>query len=370
MDLAAGKDVACGIKADGTLWCWGNNSRGQVGIGTWGNVEPTPVQVHNLSDVTKISVGGSHVCALTSGPGYYCWGDNQRYQIRTDYSPVKMEILPYEMQSATLPDGLVAGGRHTCRGLRSGFSQSLTLYCRGDNHHGQVGNGSTSTIAVGTDSAVPGGFTKVFTSTLDTQCAITHYYSSSQGRFVDEVRCWGYNQTRQAVPDSNDANVTSPGLVSGVEAVMGGCGDDMTCALESNGAVKCWGNNGVRQRGVESPLGDRYNLVPWSHSFVGLTVGALHVCAWQSDGDLVCWGSNDHMQSLPSSSQQYILPTVVALPNNERVTKAAAGSHYTCVLTDTRRIYCWGANDAGQTGTGSVSAQVNSPTEVVDPNGQ
>ena len=372
VDLAVGRTTTCAIKADGTLWCWGQNDRGQAGIGVFGTNadQPSPVQVHNLSGVTKVTVGGKHVCALTTGSHLYCWGDDSRWAIRTDYSIGKLEIEPYDMQQTSAAEGLVTGDGFTCWGLRDAFTQTMTVTCRGDNSRGEIGTGTTSGSPVGNPFEVPIRSTRMFGSMRRTQCSTRHYFSTQQHRLVDEIWCWGANDARQAVPTSTQ-DITSPTKVTGVEAVSGGCGDTTTCALDRNGTVHCWGGNDHYQRGVRSAPSTSANVVPLTDPVEDLTVGARHSCAWTADGRLFCWGSNNHNEAaLGFNALVNVLPTEVPLPGNETVAKAGAGSSYTCVLTDSARIYCWGSNEYGQVGNGSKDIfGVRSPIEVDDPYG-
>ena len=73
--LAAGDASTCGIKTDHTLWCWGANLFGQLGIGT--RMEHhEPMQVGTDSDWSVVSAGAGHACATKQGGDLYCWGRN------------------------------------------------------------------------------------------------------------------------------------------------------------------------------------------------------------------------------------------------------------------------------------------------------
>ncbi len=78
--VSSGYGHTCALKNDGTIWCWGWNSSGQLGDGT--NTDRTaPVQVQDLTDVAFISSGDSHTCAITNAGVAYCWGANQQGQL-------------------------------------------------------------------------------------------------------------------------------------------------------------------------------------------------------------------------------------------------------------------------------------------------
>lgn len=76
--LAIGRYSGC-TRADSQVFCWGNNSYGQLGDGST-TVRPTPVRAM-VSDVVDVVSGSLHVCARTSAGAVWCWGDNSRGQI-------------------------------------------------------------------------------------------------------------------------------------------------------------------------------------------------------------------------------------------------------------------------------------------------
>lgn len=82
VQVTAGESHTCARKADGTLWCWGDNHVGQLGIGTISDFEPSPVQVTTLgAHVVDVSAGGSHTCAVTDDGWAWCWGNNNRGEL-------------------------------------------------------------------------------------------------------------------------------------------------------------------------------------------------------------------------------------------------------------------------------------------------
>jgi alpha-tubulin suppressor-like RCC1 family protein len=76
--IAVGAIHSCALLANGTVQCWGDNGGGQLGNGTSGNsnVSPIPVTVSGLSGVIAIAAGAGHTCALLSNKTVECWGDD------------------------------------------------------------------------------------------------------------------------------------------------------------------------------------------------------------------------------------------------------------------------------------------------------
>jgi alpha-tubulin suppressor-like RCC1 family protein len=78
--VSAGQSHTCAVTVDGTLWCWGDNSEGQLGDGTEDS-ESTPVAVGSGQTWTMVAAGISHTCALATGGSLWCWGDNSAGQL-------------------------------------------------------------------------------------------------------------------------------------------------------------------------------------------------------------------------------------------------------------------------------------------------
>ncbi|GIW52496.1 MAG: hypothetical protein KatS3mg081_1851 [Gemmatimonadales bacterium] len=81
--IAAGGNNTCGLTNDGTAFCWGDNSLGQLGNGTRGGLEPNPIPQHVVGNLKfkRLGVGGGHVCGIALDGWVYCWGDARRGQL-------------------------------------------------------------------------------------------------------------------------------------------------------------------------------------------------------------------------------------------------------------------------------------------------
>ncbi|HEX6374071.1 MAG TPA: hypothetical protein VF006_34405 [Longimicrobium sp.] len=135
----------CAVSTTGQAYCWGTNSNGQLGDNTT-TTRYTPVAVQQPVGVTfaSISTGWSHSCAVTSGGQSYCWGLNSRGQLG-DASFTQRKTPVAVSQPSGVAFGIVSNGGYTTCGL-DGVGQS---WCWGRNDYSQIGNNST------TDSNVP-----------------------------------------------------------------------------------------------------------------------------------------------------------------------------------------------------------------------
>src|SRR6185503_16224337 len=72
----------CAATAEGEVWCWGDNARGQLGDGSKNDVKVTPVRVAGLSGPAVAVTGGDlHSCAALASGVVQCWGDNRQGQL-------------------------------------------------------------------------------------------------------------------------------------------------------------------------------------------------------------------------------------------------------------------------------------------------
>ena len=142
--IAAGGFHTCALTTSGGVLCWGRNQEGELGLETselcmTDSCSTTPLAVPGLSEgVQTIAAGGLHTCAVTDAGAGFCWGDNTRGQIGNGQAP--------DTTSPTLvlgaSEGLVlmaAGQFHTCAVDTAG-----AVLCWGQNADGQIGDGTTS----------------------------------------------------------------------------------------------------------------------------------------------------------------------------------------------------------------------------------
>jgi alpha-tubulin suppressor-like RCC1 family protein len=240
--IAAGDDHSLAWKADGSLWVWGDNGSGQLGLG---DTKPRslPVQVTSLKGATTASAGGSHTLAVASGT-VYAWGSNASGQIGLD-SFEGQTSTPRPIESLSGVVEVAAGGSHSLALTADGH-----LWSWGSNSKGQLGSDvldlSYSPIEV--------------TSLADVSVVSAGRDHSVAVGKDGIVRSWGDNAFGQlGLGDGSPATATLPEAVPGImDAVSIVAAADHTLAITPWGVVWAWGKNDSGQ------LGDGTRTNRWS----------------------------------------------------------------------------------------------------------
>jgi alpha-tubulin suppressor-like RCC1 family protein len=137
--LALGGSHSCAVLADTTMACWGDNASGQLGLGPGGSsVQASPSPVATLQGVKKISLGGAFTCAVREDGSLYCWGANDHGQLGV-VTP-GMQVAPKQVETLVGVSQLACGGSHACAAIANG----ATVSCWGSDSDGQLGNGDSS----------------------------------------------------------------------------------------------------------------------------------------------------------------------------------------------------------------------------------
>src|SRR5262249_10343745 len=140
-EVEGGARHSCARKTDNTLGCWGVNGVGELGDGT--NVsKPSPVQAGAGTlggAVAEVALGYSHTCARKIDGTLWCWGDNSSGQLGDGTTVNKSS--PVQIGAGTLGSAVAEvalGSYHTCARKTDG-----TLWCWGYNTSGELGDGTT-----------------------------------------------------------------------------------------------------------------------------------------------------------------------------------------------------------------------------------
>ena len=264
LSVSAGEYHSCGLRTDGSVACWGNSANGRLGT-----------EAERAGPFVSVSAGQYQTCAVRTNGNAFCWG-----------------AIGEDVGQATAPAGtflsVSAAYNHSC-GLKSDGS----IACWGRNTFGQ--------------SAAPAG------SYLSVAAGGLH----SCGLKSDgSIACWGGNFDGQLGTEEQRA-----GPYQSVSASF-----LSTCALRTDGSAVCWGYNDYGQTAVPETMG--------MLGFGQIAAGNAHACQVNRDGTLACWGNNDEGQATAPAGQ---------------FTQVVAGDSHSCAIGTDSKITCWGRNGAANT---------------------
>lgn len=319
------------------------------------------VVLRPLTGIMAVATGGFHTCALTTGGGVRCWGDNSFGQLGNGQSGLGT-VSTTPVAVVGLGGGvkqIVAGLYHTCALKLDG-----AVVCWGSNSYGQLGDGRQFS-----DSAAPVGVVELSPSAA-IAAGFHHTCSLMAGGAVE---CWGDNASGQLGDTNRGEPKARPVSVFGLPGATGAisAGGDHTCARLTDGAAFCWGDNsrgqlGDGQHGQDSDF--PVAVVGLGSGVETVDAGAYHTCASTGGAGAVCWGANESGQVGNGShaADEDTPQAVVGLGAGGQAVAAGGDDSvgFTCALTSQAGTHCWGANNYGQLGNGAAGPGADSDVPV------
>ena len=306
-----------------------------------------------------LSAGFAHTCTIDAGGGVQCWGYNGNGQLG-DGSTDSPRTLP--VRATNLDSGIVAVAA-TSRERSCALRGNGEVLCWGANGAGELGDGTTIDRLIPTpvNGLGPGSGVTMIALGFNHACAL---------RSDGAVLCWGNNSSGQ-LGTGTTSNVPVPtthvfGLGAGSGTVAIAAGETHTCALKTDQSVYCWGGNG------DGALGDSTTIdhvVPLPVATLGAGSGAVDIsagrnysCATRNEGSLLCWGRNSYGQLGDGTTTTALLPKLILGTGGGAIEVSGMYNH-TCARTGAG-VLCWGTNTDGQLGDGSISTDHYSPVAV------
>lgn len=341
--LGSGRLHHCLVSTRDRLFCWGENTLGQLGDGTR-TQQNRPVQV--MDGIRHVAGGRRSTCAATTTGRRACFGENDTAQLGSG-STSAAEPMP--LVDAT-PGGyqvMAQGAVHGC-----GLIDTGDVLCWGSPSSGRVGFPSAENVVVPT--MVPGlGRTVILAAGGSTTCAAED---------TGDVRCWGSGGVGICGQGAlRDCLV--PTLIPELEGASALSARDGHGCAAVEGAVFCWGTNDSGESGqpagapIPSP-----QQVPGIAGAVGVAMGNLHSCALLSSGIVECWGSNANGELGDGTQTTRHTPMpVMGLAN---VVEISSASFSTCARLTSGEVRCWGRNVEGQLASESLAAFSPLPVPV------
>lgn len=331
-----------------TLYAWGYNGFGQLGIGNLTN-QTVAVRVPTPVPVDRVAAGGDHTLALAFAnvSSVYAWGSNNSGQIG---QPTTTGADAYSWSPVKVPLGgvvtnIAAGGFHSLAIVDGG------VRAWGYNLFGQLGDDSITNritpVAVRSTGGDPiAGISEV-------AAGGTYSLALTDDR---TVYAWGNNANGQLATDpklpSNSFRSTAELVqVNGVpltDVIQIAAGGQTNYALQSDGTVWTWGNNS------HNPV--KISFAHLSTTVKQISAGLTHALARMADGTIAAWGYNDKGQlgnnesgTIPIAIPVRVLAGGSAGTVMDGVTDIIAfGDH--SLARSNGKWYGWGDNGTGQLG--------------------
>ena len=346
--LSLGGSFGCALGDDTIVRCWGDNDTGQTGSPDTAPSQ-APRAVGGLGPVKQITTGTRHACALQMDGKVLCWGDDE-HGLVSGTPGLTAKPSPFEIPGLLRPVAkIIAISDHQCAIL-----DNADLYCWGNNEYGQLGVANVDggdpvksiprpTLTLATVVQVGG--------CEETTCAL---------RTSGQVSCVGRNFSGDLGNNTSDLNphpspVTVTGLLSPVGQLASGTGYHIAVAL-SDGRVQGWGSN-ARNALVPTPGVFQImtaTLIPGISSVVEVAAGGYFTCARSTGGKISCWGDNSGGQTGVVYDGGANTAPPKEVPGVSAADRIAVGrTAFACAIT-AGKIVCWGNNDKGQLGRGSL----------------
>lgn len=368
--VAAGGSHTCALLFTGNVFCWGANSRGQLGNGRSGaeNNSLTPTPVSDIRDAVAIAAGASHTCVIHRDGSVSCWGGANEYGQLGNGTSLPYAV-PVRAEGIIDAVAITAGGQHTCA-----LHEDGSVSCWGNNEYGQLGN-SINGFEL-TSSYVPAKVVNI-NDAIAVSAGGNHTCAAHQD---NTVSCWGYAGGGQlgdiATRLTEGVSWAEPRklrVVSDIIDIAAGGLDERiyvsnyTCSLHLDGTISCWGDNEEGQLGHDNSY--RTSAMPVSVEGIGdataIAAGFSHSCAVHDDGNVSCWGDNIYGQLGNGTVFSSTLPVPVQGISDAIAVATSSGwdSLYSCALHQSGAVSCWGNNDEGQLGNGTKE-QSSVPVQV------
>jgi alpha-tubulin suppressor-like RCC1 family protein len=334
-EVTVGERNSCAVRPTEGVYCWGEQPLGSATSRPGG----TRNLIDNSSDMTTVSLGINHGCAIAAGQ-VRCWGGNGEGQLANG-----------RFGGGVVTPSAIVGAQQFSK-IFSGFYQSCALtsvgraFCWGNNRFGELGVGSGD-VFVTQPTAVSGDqrFIALSVGGLHT-CGIDQ---------SGQALCWG-NQgssfpNRGALGDGSGTPKSTPTRVAGDRSWTSiAVGNAHTCAVDREGVAWCWGRNVEAQLGTG---GTNPTLVPervlGAVRFSSVTAGQVFSCGLATTGQLYCWGDNTYGQLGNGTTTRANQPVLVDA-GSTRFRSVSASQYHVCAIDTRSRVHCWGWNNAGQTG--------------------
>ena len=393
--IATKQSSSFGIKTNGTLWAWGTNSIGQLGLGDDSNIYFVPTQVGTDTDWADITTGSGYTLAVKTDGTLWSWGYNAEGELGIGVADEDFHGEPVQVGTDTDWESVSAGD-----GQSFAMKTDNTLYAWGYNGSGQLGLGDTTErhepTQIGTDTdwdKISAGSTGEAIA-LKTDGTLWSWGSNSNGElglgdndprdtptqigtdtdWTDSISVnahvmavktdgtlwgWGYNEEAELGLGDIDPYMSPTQIGTDIDWDVVSAGSNSTIAIKQDGSYWAWGRNTQDDLGVGSAL---YTMVPtevelnntdWTQISTegGISVGL------KTNGTLWAWGDFSALG----------FPFIAMTPSQSGEDADWASVSYSngraMLIKTNGTLWGWGVNMNGQLGVGDEDDRL-APTQV------
>jgi alpha-tubulin suppressor-like RCC1 family protein len=365
--IAAASDFSLAVTCDGHAYAWGYNANCECAH-EFGPFLVVPVLIDELpANAVEVVGGGFHGMSLMSDGTVYAWGDNSDGQLgvhsKNDSCSPLLVHGPGDVGYLTGITRLAAAGNFSLAVKDDG-----SLWAWGNNGHGQLGIGSNDNHTIPYQVHGPGDV-GYLTDVVDVATGEHHTLAV---RSDGTVYAWGGNGHGQlGIHSNNDHTVPyqvhgpdNVGYLTDIIQVDGG--KYFSLALRNDGTVWAWGENYYGQLGIHS---NNDHTVPYQvhgpdnvgylTDVVDIAGGHNHTLALKSDGTVYAWGGNGQGQLGIGSNHDHTVPYQVHGPGNvgflTDIIDVDAGANFSLALRNDGTVWAWGEGSQGQLGINSFN---------------
>ncbi|MBU6347426.1 MAG: fibronectin type III domain-containing protein [Actinomycetales bacterium] len=367
--VAVGMNHACALTDIGEIFCWGDNTYGQLGNSDLSlTSSAVPLKVGNFV-ATSITSGRDHVCALTSSGAIKCWGSNTNGQLGTGDSSYDRTAQPQNVSGITTATSIGAGAMHTCAVVDNGVGK-----CWGAGAKYRLGAASSfAQNDLNAPTAVV-GLTGVMVNQIVAGTSQSCALLASKA-----VRCWGDNANGQLGSGANSSATPSPKPVVGIDGVTSSAvqismGSQHACAVLTDGTVKCWGvgASGRLGNGAVTNSATPVSVKMGNATLTGvrsIAAGFESSCATLNSASVVCWGNNASGQlgngNLLSQSQAVDTGITNGISVAADYGSNVSGVGHNCAVTSDSSVKCWGSGANFVLGNGTSTSSSTPTTALI-----
>jgi len=357
------KQYQCGIRSDDSLWCWGNNPEGQLGTGDRDErTIPTKV-VTGEGDETwnKIILKEDYLCGIKMDGSLWCWGENNNGCLGSGDTSDKLS--PNKIVTGDMDENwkdLFLDDRFGC-----GLKEDDTLWCWGYNYQGQLGAGdrkqknSPEQVLSEEESET---WTEIFLNGSGT-CGL---------KKDKTLWCWGYNYYGQLGLGDNETRKLKPVKVisgEGDETWKKVFREEYyNCGIKSDDSLWCWGKNYYGELGLgsmdDSNVPNKIITGEGDETWKTIHNHNYRICGHKLDNTLWCWGRNDSGNLGFTDRENKISPEKLVTGKGVETWKDILFlDSYTYAIKTDNTLWFWGTNNEA-TGTFADSDSLT-PTQII-----